>query len=186
MTCLKSILSNNFHRREGCRRPEDVKIRISRSSARRGNLLGVGKRYPRMTSKQSIQFFHTLLIKKYASNMQYIWLVVCGLFLTVKFSCLFTAVAVLACLCSLLSITCRQLQPKVQNPIDSCADRKHRQEQQRKHFDKNPKSLAPVAAGERVRIREPDGRWKPGTVVRKEGRPRSFFLHTDEGRSKYR
>ena len=37
-----------------------------------GNLLGVCKRYSRMTSKQSIQFFHTLLIIKYASNMQYI------------------------------------------------------------------------------------------------------------------
>ena len=55
-----------------------------------------------MTSKQSIQFFHALLIIKYASNMQYIYLVVCGLFLTVKFSCLFTAVAVLACLRSLV------------------------------------------------------------------------------------
>ena len=33
--------------------------------------------------------------------MQYMLLVVCGLFLTVKFSCLFTAVAVLACLSSL-------------------------------------------------------------------------------------
>ena len=34
--------------------------------------------------------------------MQYIQLVVCGLFLTVKFRCLFTAVAVLGCLRSLL------------------------------------------------------------------------------------
>ena len=34
--------------------------------------------------------------------MQYIWLVVCGLLLTVKFSCLFTAVVVQACLSSLL------------------------------------------------------------------------------------
>ena len=49
-----------------------------------------------MTLKQSIQFFHTLLIIKYA------WL--CGgLFLTVKFSCLFTTVAVLVCLRSLLT-----------------------------------------------------------------------------------
>ena len=59
-----------------------------------------------MTSKQSIQFFHTLLIINYASNMQYIWLVVCGLFFTLKFSRLFTAVAVLACLRSLLSTGC--------------------------------------------------------------------------------
>ena len=35
--------------------------------------------------------------------MQYIQLVVCGLFLTVKFSCLFTAVAVLFCLRSLFT-----------------------------------------------------------------------------------
>ena len=54
--------------------------------------------------------------------------------------------------------------------------------QQKKHFDKNAKALAPVAAGKRVRIREPGGRWKPATVVRKEGRPRSFILRTDEGR----
>ena len=33
-------------------------------------ILPFGKRYSRMTSKQSIQFFHTLLIIKYASNMQ--------------------------------------------------------------------------------------------------------------------
>ena len=68
------------------------------------DLLGVGKRYLTMTSKQSIQFFHTFLIIKYASNMQYILLVVCGLFLTVKFSSLFTAVAILACLKSLYYI----------------------------------------------------------------------------------
>ena len=54
-----------------------------------------------MTSKQSIQFFHTLLIVtfgfKYAVYIVgCVWLV----FLTVKFSCLFTAVAVLACLSS--------------------------------------------------------------------------------------
>ena len=53
-----------------------------------------------MNSKHSIQLFHTLLIIEYASNMQYIELVVCSLFLTVKFSCLFSAVAVLACLSS--------------------------------------------------------------------------------------
>ena len=28
-----------------------------------GNLLGVGKRYSRMTSKQSIQFSHTLMLQ---------------------------------------------------------------------------------------------------------------------------
>ena len=60
LTILKSILSNTFHRGEGCRRHEDV------------NLLDVGKRYSRMTSKQSMQFFHTLLIIKCTSNMQYI------------------------------------------------------------------------------------------------------------------
>ena len=71
LTVLKSILSNTFHCGECCRRPEDVKIMIFPSSASR-NLLGVGKRYSRMTSKQSIEFFHTLLIIEYASNMQYI------------------------------------------------------------------------------------------------------------------
>ena len=35
LTVLKSILSNTFHGREGCRRPEDVKIRIFPFSARR-------------------------------------------------------------------------------------------------------------------------------------------------------
>ena len=67
-----------------------------------GNLLGVGKRYSRMTSKQSVQFFHTLLIIN-ASNMQYIY---CSWLCVVKFSCLFTAVAVLACLRSLLYWLC--------------------------------------------------------------------------------
>ena len=62
--------SNTFHHGEGCRRPEDVEIRIFPSSARRQPSLGVGKRYSRMTSKQSVQFFHTLLIIKYTSNMQ--------------------------------------------------------------------------------------------------------------------
>ena len=84
---------------------------------------------------------------------------------------------------SVLPTTCRQLQPKVQDPTDACTDRKHRHEQQKKHFDKNAKALAPVATGERVRIREPDGRWKPATVVSKEESPRSFTLRTDEGRN---
>ena len=35
LTVLKSILSNTFHRGEGCRRPEDVKVTIFPSSARR-------------------------------------------------------------------------------------------------------------------------------------------------------
>ena len=35
LTVLKSLLSNTFHRGRGCRRPEDVKIRISPFSARR-------------------------------------------------------------------------------------------------------------------------------------------------------
>ena len=75
LTVLKSILSNTFHRGEGCRRPEDVKIRIFPSRQHDGNLLGVRKRYSRMTSKQSMQFFHTLLVVEYASNMQYILVV---------------------------------------------------------------------------------------------------------------
>ena len=64
---------NTFHRREGCCRPEDVKIKIC---------------YSKMTSKQSINFFHTLLVIKYTSNMQYI---------VKNLVCLFTAVAVLVC-----------------------------------------------------------------------------------------
>ena len=72
LTVLKSILSNTLDRGEGCRRPEDVKKLGFSRLQHDGNLLGVGKRYSRMTSKQSIQFFHTLLIIKYASNMQYI------------------------------------------------------------------------------------------------------------------
>ena len=35
LTVLKSILNNTFHHGEGCHRPEDVKIRIFVSSARR-------------------------------------------------------------------------------------------------------------------------------------------------------
>ena len=71
LTVLKSILSNTFYRREDCRRPEDVKIRFF-CLQHEGNLLGVGKPYSKMTSKQSIQFFHTFFVIKYASNMQYI------------------------------------------------------------------------------------------------------------------
>ena len=75
-----------------------------------GNLLGVGKRYSRTTSKQSCStvLSHTFNHKicfKYEVYM----LVVCGLFLTVKFSCLFTAVAVLACLRSLFCWQLRQV-----------------------------------------------------------------------------
>ena len=57
--------------------------------------------YSTLTLKWSIQFFHKILIIKYALNMQYA--VSCGFFLTLKFSCLFPAVAVLACFKSLLS-----------------------------------------------------------------------------------
>ena len=35
LTALKSLLSNTFHRGEGCRRPEDVEIRTFPFSAGR-------------------------------------------------------------------------------------------------------------------------------------------------------
>ena len=55
-----------------------------------------------------IAFIIAFLIIEYAPNMQYVdvfSVLVCGFFLTLKFSCLFTAIAVLQldCLSSLLS-----------------------------------------------------------------------------------
>ena len=61
--------------------------------------------YLRLTSKQSIQLFHKLVIMKYASNMQYVDVVSCLWFvLNLRFSSLFTAVAILQldCLSSLM------------------------------------------------------------------------------------
>ena len=54
LTVLKSILSNTFHRREGCNRPEDVKIKFFCLQHDR-NLLGVGKRYSKMTSGKTVK-----------------------------------------------------------------------------------------------------------------------------------
>ena len=62
------------------------------------NLLGGERRYLRLTSKQSIQFFHKRLIIKYASNMQYVVSCLWFLFNAKIYSCLFPAVALLACL----------------------------------------------------------------------------------------
>ena len=73
LTVLKSFLSNVYQRREGCRRAENGKnpnFHVFRTTAT--DLLRDERCYLRLTSKQSIQFFHTLLIIKYASNMQYI------------------------------------------------------------------------------------------------------------------
>lgn len=83
---------------------------------------------------------------------------------------------------SVLRITNKQLQPRVQDSIDVTTYRENRQEQQKKHFDKNAKSLAPIVHGERVRNRDFTGRWKPVVVVRKEISPRSFTVRTDDGK----
>ena len=49
--------------------------------------------YSRLTSKQSIQFFHKLLMLRNMQIYNNTLPVVCGFFLTLKFSCLFTAVS---------------------------------------------------------------------------------------------
>ena len=74
--------------------------RMSRSTGRHESqdfLLGGGKCYSRLISKQSIRSFYKLLILKHTWNIQNVVSYIFRFFLTLKCSCLFPAVAVLAC-----------------------------------------------------------------------------------------
>ena len=94
LTVLKSFLSNVYQHREGSRFAQDRKILIFTYSGRRQlSLLGkvlLNIDFKTVDTVLSHAFNHKICFK-YA-------VVVCGLFLTLKFSCLFTAVAVLASL----------------------------------------------------------------------------------------
>ena len=78
---MKSILRNANATAEKV----DVALKTGKSKFSRFhfdiNLLGDERCYSGLTSKQSIQFFHKLLIVKYASNMQYVDEVSCLWFL---------------------------------------------------------------------------------------------------------
>ena len=110
LTVLKSILSNTFHRGEGCRRLEDVKMRIFPSSARRQpsrRLQTLLKNdFKTVDTVLSHTFNHKICFKYAVYIVGCVWFV-----LTVKFSCLFTAVAVLACLRSLIPTSNSPLSP---------------------------------------------------------------------------
>ena len=98
LTVLKSFLSNVYQRREGCRRAEHGKILIFTSSGRwqpspRSKVL-LKIDFKTVNTVLSQTFYHTRCFKYALRRRSHA--VVCGFFLTLKFSCLFTAVAVLA------------------------------------------------------------------------------------------
>ena len=97
LSVLKSFLSNVYQHREGCRHVEDGKIVVLTSSGRR-------QPSPRSKVLLKIDFktVNTVLSQTFNHKISFECAVVRGLFLTLKFSCLFTAVAVLVCTSPLL------------------------------------------------------------------------------------
>ena len=84
-------------------------------------------------------------------------------------------------LCSVLPITCSQLHPMIQDPARVEEERKHKQSQQKRQYDKTAKILPTLTAGDTVRMRQPNGRWRPAVVVRKDISRRSYILRTKDG-----
>ena len=95
LTVLKSFLSNVYQRRESCRRAEDGKILIFTSS---------GRRQPswqwKVLLKIDFKTVNTVFSQTFNHKICFTYAIrrrsqLSGFFLTLKFSCLFTAVAVL-------------------------------------------------------------------------------------------
>ena len=93
--CIEVILSNVYQRRLGCRRAEDGKILIFTSS---------GRRQPSPRWKVSLKFdfqtVNTVLSQTFNHKICFKYVIrrrsqFCGFFLILKYSCLFTTVAVL-------------------------------------------------------------------------------------------
>ena len=82
---------------------------------------------------------------------------------------------------SILPITCSQLHPMIQDPARVEEERKHKQSQQKRQYDKTARILPTLATGDTVRMRQPNGRWRPAVVVRKHISPRSYILCTKDG-----
>ncbi|XP_046846780.1 uncharacterized protein K02A2.6-like [Xenia sp. Carnegie-2017] len=76
----------------------------------------------------------------------------------------------------------RKLNPKLINRTTFKAARQEQPEQQRKHYDRTAKSLAPLEEGDIVRFRkDPAAPWTRGTVTRKHEAPRSYIVKGDNG-----
>ena len=66
-----------------------------------------------------------------------------------------------------------QLLPKTVNPAIVLARLEHKQEQQKKYYDRSSRPLEHLSEGDDVYVQR-EGRWKPAIVLSKAGTPRSF------------
>ena len=57
-------------------------------------------------------------------------------------------------------------------------ERRKDKERQKKYYDQHTKEMKELRYGENV-----DGKWEPATVLEKPGKPRSYILKTENGRT---
>lgn len=81
---------------------------------------------------------------------------------------------------SILPNTHQQLQPKIIRHRDVHIRRTHRQQQQKKYYDRSAKQMSPLHEGQHIRFQE-KGYWKPAVVIRSADTERSYHIRASEG-----
>ena len=55
------------------------------------------------------------------------------------------------------------------------------QQRQVKYYNKGSKELKPFKSGDKVRVKQKDGKWKKAVVSKLDRTPRSYHVRTDDG-----
>ena len=71
------------------------------------------------------------------------------------------------------------LEPEIRQNIQK--DLIKRQNVQKKYYDQNTTKLPELSEGDRVRVQQQDGTWKPAVVTKKSPQPRSYVVQTKDG-----
>ena len=82
---------------------------------------------------------------------------------------------------SILPVLRKKLEPKPPLKSKVVNKRKLMQQRQVKYYNKGSKELKPFKSGDKVRVKQKDGKWKKAVVSKLDRTPRSYHVRTEDG-----